>query len=188
MQAVATAAVGHPRERSEPAARADYDSAFTALFGTYYTKVFAFVYSRVRDVDLAKDLVSEVFERAYAKGHYVRDQAAYSSWLFVIARNAVVGHYRQRQRELVNRAKVEDGLRLADAPPQPEDFALRGERIGHLMEVVKTLPQRDQELIALKFDAELSHVEIARIMGMTPLNVRVSIFRAVKRLRARMGP
>lgn len=101
MQAVATAAVGHPRERSEPAARADYDSAFTALFGTYYTRVFAFVYSRVRDVDLAKDLVSEVFERAYAKGHDVRDQAAYSSWLFVIARNAVVGHYRQRQRELV---------------------------------------------------------------------------------------
>ena len=38
----------------------------------------------------------------------------------------------------------------------------------------------------MKFDAELTHVEIAKVLGMTPLNVRVSLFRAIKRLRARM--
>jgi RNA polymerase sigma-70 factor (ECF subfamily) len=183
MQAIAASAGVHLRE---PAARVDYNGSFTALFDTYYTKVFAFVYSRVHDVDVTKDLVSEVFERAYARGHQVRDQAAYSSWLFIIARNTIAGHYRRRRQELVCREKVQYGLRVVDPPPQPEEFALRDERIGHLMEAVKTLPRRDQELISLKFDAELSHVDIARIMGMTPLNVRVSIFRALKRLRARM--
>jgi Sigma-70, region 4. len=48
------------------------------------------------------------------------------------------------------------------------------------------LSARDQELISLKFDAELSNAEIAQIMGMTPLNVRVAIFRALRRLRRHM--
>jgi RNA polymerase sigma-70 factor (ECF subfamily) len=186
MRALASVAIDRPREQSQSVTKDGYDDNFTALFNAYYTRVFAFVYSRTRDVDLSKDLVSEVFERAYAKGDSVRDQAAYSAWLFMIAKNVIAGHYRQRKREQIYQAKVEDGLRLADSPPQPEDFALRDERLGHLMKLVKTLPVRDQELISLKFDAELSHVEIGRIMGITPLNVRVSIFRAVKRLRSRM--
>jgi RNA polymerase sigma-70 factor (ECF subfamily) len=186
MQGVATAAEQRPTECSPPATKQGYDSDFSAIFGKYYTRVFAFIYSRVRDADVSKDLASEVFERAYLKGNSVRDPAAYSAWLFMIAKNVIAGHYRQRKRELVYQSKVEDGLRVAGTPPQPEDFALRDERIGHLMKLVRTLPVRDQELISLKFDAELSHEEIGRIMGITPLNVRVSIFRAVKRLRARM--
>jgi len=164
-----------------------YDSGFAAVFEKYYTRVFAFVYSRVRDVDLAKDLVSEVFEKAYVKGSNVRDPAAYTAWLFMIAKNAIAGHYRKRHREFAYESKVRDEMHCAGEPPQPEDFVMRDERIGHLMRLVKLLPERDQEMISLKFDAELSHAEIGRVMGITPLNVRVSIFRAMKRLRAMMA-
>lgn len=185
MQAIA-ATVQAKVSRATVATQATDDNAFTEIFEKYYSKVFAFVYSRVRDVDQTKDLLSEIFERAYMKGHLVRDQQAYSAWLFMIARNGIAGHFRRRRREFTYQDRVKQNLRFVDAPPQPEDFALRDERIGHLMRHVKMLPQRDQELLSLKFDAELSHVEIGRVLGMTPLNVRVSIFRALKRLRARM--
>src|SRR3989304_4174035 len=76
-----------------------YESAFLQLYQGYYSKVFAFVYSRGGNVELAKDLTADIFERAYVKGHTLREPAAYGAWLFVIAKNVVMGHYRRRKRE-----------------------------------------------------------------------------------------
>ncbi len=74
-------------------------------------------------------------------------------------------------------------MRFVEPPAGPEDSLLRDERLGKLIEFVRELPPRDRELISLKFDAELSNAEI---MGLTPLNIRVAIFRALRRLRKRM--
>ena len=54
------------------------------------------------------------------------------------------------------------------------------------MHHLRSLPTRDQELISLKFDGELTHAEIGQVMGLTSLNARVSVFRALRRLRARL--
>lgn len=174
----------------QPAARAaiesQYDTEFTKAYETHYTKLFGFVYSRVRDVELAKDIVSQVFERAYAKGRELRRQGAYSAWLFMIAKNLIAGHYRKAQREYHHMDRAREELRFVDGPPMPEDALLRDERVGQLLEHMKTLPRRDQELLSLKFDAELTNAEIALIMNMPSLNVRVCIFRALKRLWASM--
>lgn len=163
-----------------------YDSAFVQLYQSYYTKVFAFVYSRVGNVELSKDLVAEIFERAYVKGHDLREPSAYGTWVFMIARNHVAGHYRRQKREMNGLDRVKDSLWLTEGPPDPESRALRSEQIQHLMRHFRTLPRRDQELLSLKFDAELTYAEIARIMGMSDVNVRVSIFRALRRLRDRL--
>jgi len=163
-----------------------YDGAFVQLYQSYYTRIFAFVYSRVGNVELAKDLTAEVFERAYVKGHGVREQAAYGTWLFMIAKNVVVGHYRRQKRENNGMDRVKESLWLAEQPRDPEDSALRGERIEDLMRKFRTLPRRDQELLSLKFEGELTYAEIAQVMGITEVNVRVSIFRALRRLRDRV--
>jgi RNA polymerase sigma factor (sigma-70 family) len=68
----------------------------------------------------------------------------------------------------------------------PEDDALRGEAVSSLMAHVARLSQRDQELLALKFEGELSYTEMSRVLHMSEVNVRVSIFRALKRLRELM--
>lgn len=159
---------------------------FNAMYEIYYTKVFAFIYSRTRDVELSKDLASGVFERAYLKGHEVRDPNAYGAWLFMVARNLIAGHFRKSAREQNHMERAGEELRFVDGPPAPEECLLRDERISLLLQHVKTLPRRDQELLSLKFDGEMTNTEIGQIMKMSPLNVRVSIFRALKRLRARM--
>ena len=185
MKAIAMAARAES-VRSTVSASREYDANFTKKYEALYTKVFAFVYSRTRNVELSKDLVAEVFERAYVKGHSVRDQGAYSAWIFMIAKNLVTGHYRRQKREFNCENTLKDEVRFADSPPDPEEAVLRDERIGHLMRRVRQLPRRDQDLLSLKFDAELTYAEIADITGMTALNARVSIFRALKRLRSRM--
>ncbi len=163
-----------------------YDSTLTHLYQSYYTRVFAFIYSRVDNVELAKDLTAEVFERAYTKGHSLREPAAYATWLFMIARNVVVGYYRRHKRELNGMHRMKSSLWLAERPQDPEDHAVQSEQIAQLMRQFRTLPPRDQELLSLKFDAELTYAEIAEVMGMTQVNVRVAILRALKRLRDRV--
>ncbi len=163
-----------------------YEAAFTRAYEKYYAKLFAFTYSRTRDAELAKDIVASVFERAYVKGHEVREPAAYSSWLFMIAKNFIAGHYRRAAREFNRLERAGEESRFVEPPAGPEDSLLRNERVGRLIEVVHELSARDQELISLKFDAELSNAEIGHIMGLKPLTVRVAIFRALRRLRGRM--
>jgi RNA polymerase sigma factor (sigma-70 family) len=165
-----------------------YEAAFARAYEDYYGKLFAFTYSRTRDAELAKDIVASVFERAYVKGHEVREPAAYGAWLFMIAKNLIAGHYRRAGREFNHLERAGEELRFAEPPIGPEDSLLRNERVGKLIGFVRELPPRDQELISLKFDAELTNAEIAQIMGLTPLNIRVAIFRALRRLRKRMEP
>ncbi len=164
----------------------EYEDAFAKSYQTYYGKLFAFIYSRTSDAELSKDIVAAVFERAYAKGHEVRDPAAYGAWLFMIAKNLIASHYRRTARESNHIERAGEEMRFVEPPPGPEESLLRSERVNHLMTLVRLLPERDQKLISLKFDAELSNAEIAQIMGLTALNVRVAIFRALRRLRNRM--
>lgn len=183
MHATRTLTVGQAPARAETHSAA-YDEKFSVSYQAYYSKIFAFVYSRTHDVELSKDLVSTVFERAYAKGHEVREAAAYSAWLFMIARNTINGHFRRYQREVKYRERAGDELRFVDAPPAPEDALLRDERVGQLIQHIGTLTVRDRELVSLKFDAEMTNAEIAKVVGMSPLNVRVALFRALRKLRA----
>ena len=173
-------------QKSQPQAEQGRDVAFAELYKSYYTRVFAFVYSRVGNVELSKDLTGEIFERAYAKGHTLREPAAYSAWLFTIARNVVIGHYRRHKWEANGIDRFKDSLWLADGPPGPEARAILDERIASLMRHFHTLSRRDQELLSLKFDAELAYPEIAQVMGTKEGNVRVAIFRALQRLRYRV--
>jgi RNA polymerase sigma-70 factor (ECF subfamily) len=160
-----------------------YQQAFVEAYEHYYTKVFGFIYSRVGNVEAAKDLTAEVFEKAYVKGHSVREPAAYATWLFMIAKNVVVGHYRRHKREIDGMNKMRESLWLTGDSSTPEDDTLRGETVSNLMIHVRQLSRRDQELLALKFEGELSYGEISSVLNMSEVNVRVSIFRALKRLR-----
>ncbi|MDP2675514.1 MAG: RNA polymerase sigma factor [Dehalococcoidia bacterium] len=163
-----------------------YQQAFIEAYESHYTKLFAYVYSRVGNVELAKDLIAEVFEKAYVKGHGVREAAAYTTWLFMIAKNVVIGHYRRQKRENSGLTKIKDSLWLSERPTDPESDILRGEAVSNLMRHLRRLSDRDQELLALKFEGELSYGEISRVLRLSEVNVRVSIFRALKRLRSLM--
>jgi RNA polymerase sigma-70 factor (ECF subfamily) len=63
---------------------------------------------------------------------------------------------------------------------------LHKERLASLSELVRQLPRREQEIIALKFDAELTNREIAGVLNTSEVNVRVTVFRALRKLRERL--
>jgi len=170
--------------QGETLVASDYQEAFACSYRTYFTRVFAYIYNRVSDVEVAKDLTAEVFEKAYAKGHGLREQQAYAAWLFMIARNTVAGYFRQQKRQQRHLERMKQSLLGLKLPEELAQGAIRQETLAKAL--VRLLSEREQELLALKFDAGLTNDEIARVMGMSRVNVRVSVFRALAKLRDRL--
>lgn len=159
--------------------------AFAEKYRQFFPRVFAYVYGRVRNVHLTEDLVADVFERAFLKADSLRNDEAFSTWLFTIARNVVTSHGRKHHRETI----VDHDVLKAIAPSGDsiEHELLLQEEASAVAELVRDLSQREQDIISLKFDAELTNTQIAEIMELSEANVRVILFRTLRKLREMMG-
>jgi RNA polymerase sigma-70 factor (ECF subfamily) len=109
---------------------------------------------------------------------YRRDLAAFSTWLISIARNVATDHLRTSKQHLP--------LEAADAVAAtrtPHDDATLDSDLARLGALLKTLPQREQELVALKYGAEATNRAIAELTGLSESNVGTILHRAVQTLR-----
>ena len=155
--------------------------AFAERYHQYFARVFAYVYGRVHNVHTAEDLVADVFERAYLKAGSLRNEEAFSTWLFTIARNVIISHGRRHGRESVVDPDVMK--EIAPAGISVESEILMREEVATVSDLLRGLPQREQDIVALKFDAELSNTQISQIMDLSEANVRVILFRTLRKLR-----
>jgi RNA polymerase sigma-70 factor (ECF subfamily) len=155
---------------------------FAGFYEQYLPKVFRYISYRVTDAHLAEDLTSVVFEKALIKfKSYSSDKAAFSTWIFAIARNTLIDHYRVSSKTQMVRA--EDPAAFAVQDDSPEDVSDREEEIQLLNSCLAKLSQPEREIISLKFGAEMTNREIAKMLALTESNVGIIIFRAVRKLR-----
>ena len=157
---------------------------FAERYHQYFPRVFAYVYGRVHNVHTTEDLVADVFERAYLKAGSLRNEEAFSTWLFTIARNIIISHSRKYGRETIVDPDVMK--EIAPARASIESDLLQREQLKAVSEMVRGFPQREQDIVSLKFDAELSNTQIAQIMDLSEANVRVILFRTLRKLRELM--
>jgi RNA polymerase sigma-70 factor (ECF subfamily) len=154
----------------------DWDAAFAEAL----PRVYNFFRYRVGDGPVAEDLTSLTFEKAWrARDQYRRDRAGLGTWLFAVARNVAVDHF----RSLRPTVPLEEAEELPGGPT-PEDLAVRRsdhERLGRLL---ARRPERERELLALKYGAEFTNREIARMTSLSESNVGTILHRAVEALRA----
>jgi RNA polymerase sigma-70 factor (ECF subfamily) len=161
---------------AQPAREIDWDAAFAEAL----PRVYNFFRYRVGDGPLAEDLTSVTFEKAWrARDRYRQDRAALGTWLFAVARNVAVDHFRSRRPtvSLEEAAEVPGG-------PTPEDLAVRRSDHERLGRRLVRRPERERELLALKYGAEFTNREIARMTGLSESNVGTILHRAVEALRA----
>ena len=175
-----------PNRRKTDSPPATSLNEFSDLYNEYFPKVFAYVYGRVQDKEVSLDIVSDVFEKAFIKKKSLRSPESFGSWLFTIARNEVSSHWRKEKPAAKAAQEAAFENELHHQPRGPEETILHRERLDALSLLVRALPRREQEIIALKFDAELTNREIAQVLNTSEVNVRVTIFRALRKLRERM--
>jgi RNA polymerase sigma factor (sigma-70 family) len=157
--------------------------AFEELYNEYLPRVYNYVCYRVGDEKTAEDITAEIFERALKHLHtYRADRGAFSTWLFKIARNLISNHLRSRRRRPETYSL--DAYPAIDfSGVSPEQAAIEAERMRQVQKMMGRLPEREQEILALKFGFGLGNGEIAKVLRLNPNHVGVLLHRALRELR-----
>jgi RNA polymerase sigma factor (sigma-70 family) len=156
---------------------------FADLYEEYLDRVFRYIHFRVNNTQVTEDLTSVVFEKALVHfDRYSSDKARFSTWIFSIARNVVIDYYRVniKKQNIPSEA-------LAETPSgdlTPEEEIEQGQEVKRLQDCLKQLLWDEQEIVRLKFWAELNNRQIAKMLGISETNVGTKLYRAVKKLRS----
>jgi RNA polymerase sigma-70 factor (ECF subfamily) len=164
------------------AQRGDED-AVTRLYETYVDAIYEYIGFRVDSKSTAEDLTSEVFLRMVrGLAGYQNQGIPFRAWLYRIAANLVIDHYRQRKKGM-DAPLLES---QASDDTDPFDRLARTEEQLRLRVAIKALPETYQELLALRFVEDLPHTEIAAIMNKSAEALRAMQHRALKALGEQM--
>ncbi len=166
------------------AAQAGNSEAFGVLFDEYYDKIFRFVYYKVFNKELAEDITSDVFYKALTKlPSFDAEKGLFASWLYRIARNAVIDHYRTKHAT----ETIDDAFDIGidERTPEVLDAIADLKRVG---EYLSTLTAKQREIITLRIWEEMSYREIAEVVGGTEDGVKMAFSRGIRELREKCGP
>jgi RNA polymerase sigma-70 factor (ECF subfamily) len=173
-------ALSDERELIEAASR-DMD-AFAALYSRYRPRVFAYMLTYSSTIEDAADLTQHVFVRVLeALPSYRYGHAPFSAWLFRIARNAAIDAYR-RQRRGLPWDHLPEYMRSWPGE-EPESASLHADDLNRVRILVAQLDRDKQELLALRFAADLTIVEIAALLGKRESAVQKQLSRTIQRLK-----
>ncbi len=157
------------RAQHEPA-------AFAQLYELYVDAIYTFAFHRVGDHTHAEDVTAETFQRALEHiGRFEWRGVPFSAWLYRIASNVIAARYR-RQIPVVEDPPDED---LVDESEGMDAGLLRREKIAELLAAVRDLPDDQQQVIILRFGAEMRSKEIAYVMERSEGAVKALLHRAL---------
>lgn len=181
-----SARVGDATEADDVALAARGEGeGFIRLYRRYFPAVYRYVFVRLGNPQDAEDVTAHVFERAWTSIARYRHTGAFSGWLFTIAHRAVADHFRQRQPPAIPIDALAEALH--DTTAGPEERGLVTEEVMHLLGAIAALGADQQQVIALRFMADLPYAEIGRIMGKREAAVKMIAYRALEGIRRRCG-
>lgn len=154
-------------------------AAFAELVRRFAPRLCAFLSRRTANRHDAEDLVQDTFVSAYQSLGRYRKSARFSTWLFTIGARLAVSHHRK--------LKVRSQVRYApsSAPDSCDVVSQKEEREG-LWATAQRLPERQYQVLWLKYGQDMSVKDIARVMHRTQVSVKVLLYRARVNLAAQL--
>jgi RNA polymerase sigma-70 factor, ECF subfamily len=151
------------------------------LYEEHVWGVYGFFGYRVASRADAEDLTQLTFERALrAWNRFDPDRASARTWLMSIANNLLIDHYRRDRASA--QEPIEDHQSRRELITEDEELGLSPEIAAALEE----LGERERQLIALRFGAELTGPEIAEVTGLSLANVQQILSRSLRKVRAKL--
>ena len=172
---------------------------FHWLFERHYAQLIRFFRRKGFDPEDCRDLTQETFVSVYKGLGELRHEEQFESWLFAIAHNiwCSVIEKRSAQKRSATLLSLDDGgeagerLSLAERIPDegidPLGVALEQERLEKLQGAMRHLPLQMKRCVQLRVVHDLSHVEIARVMGISVNTVKAHLHQARNALRTQLS-
>lgn len=159
--------------------------AYTQLLDLYRESIYFLVLKMVNSSENAEDLTIEVFGKAFSNLKQYQPNYAFSTWLYRIATNNCIDFIRKQRISTTSiDSSFDDGegdkmfIQIEEKGLNPEEKAMKKQKIKYLREVVKKLKPHYRRLIELRYFKELSYEEIADEMEMPLGTVKAQLFRA----------
>lgn len=167
------------------AQRGDVD-AIGALYDQHHQALFRYIWLRVGERTLAEDLTGDVFVRMLAAlPRYQPSLVSFRAWLYRIAHNLVVDHYRKGgDRNSVPLQQAENKSAEGETPLALFEQELTVERLRRALEA---LEQTQRDVVTLRFLSGLSLQETAEVMGKTEAAIKALQHRSLAALRSALA-
>jgi RNA polymerase sigma-70 factor (ECF subfamily) len=155
---------------------------FSKIYDQYINKIYRFVYLKVDSQETAEDITSKVFLRGWevfkADSGAIKNPGAF---LYQIARNNVVDHYRAKGRTQV----IPDIVpQLSDPGANAHEVAILGSDLEVVKKAMQGLKKEYQDVIIWHYLEDLPIPEVAKLAGKTEGAVRVTLHRGLEELKS----
>ena len=162
-----------------------------SVVSTHEKRIFRFLFSSMRDADLAHTLTQETFMRAWTTRHSFRGDCSVATWLTRIALNLLRDHTRTNRFRFwkrVNATSVE-ASEIAPFLPNPDSpidsRLVASEQVSQIWKTVDDLSPRQRSVFLLRFVEEMELPEIAEATGLPLSTVKSHLYRALATVRSR---
>jgi len=156
-------------------------AAFEELMARHEGRLFYFLCQKMRSREDAEDVAQKTFITAWQRIHQYRTKASFATWLYTIARNFAISHFRKHGK--VTQCELESAGEELVQSQTPADELLRDEQHANLWQVARaTLKDEAFDVIWLRYQEHLSIAEISRAISRPETTVKVKLHRARKAL------
>jgi RNA polymerase sigma-70 factor (ECF subfamily) len=155
---------------------------FGQIYDQYIDKIYRFVYLKVNSQEIAEDVTSKVFTKGWEAFQNPNSEIKNpGAFLYQIARNAVIDHYREKGRTRV--VSADDGLEIVDPGTNAQDKAILSADIGTIKKAIAKLKQEHQDIIIWHYLEDMPIANIAELLGKPEGTVRVMLHRGLNDLK-----
>jgi len=156
---------------------------FLPHYEQFKHKIYSYLYYRSgKNRELAEDLTSEVFLKALEKFHTFKKDSSFQSWIYAIAHNHLVDHFRKDKGSTIDLDIVENVVVSEGDVKSILKRRVAAEQVEHLLEF---LSDEEKEIVLLRYRQQLPMKDIADIVGKAEATIRVIIHRALAKLKKR---
>lgn len=156
------------------------EAVFSSLVGQYHRPLIYFAQNIVKAMDVAEDIVSEMFISLWQNRAHFISESKIKAFLYISTKNACFNYQKSRRRKVA--FEDVDQSELADDTDLTE-WVVKTEMLEAVYQAILTLPEKQKSVLELTFKEELSTEEISIRLGMSPASVFANRSRALNRLR-----
>jgi RNA polymerase sigma-70 factor (ECF subfamily) len=158
------------------------DTPLGSTFRENAARIYRFIYAKVGNREAAEDLTSQVFLKAVRWLAQDRSADSIRAWLYTVARSTVADYWREQSQHPTVPLEDPDAV-LFCGREGPEEVRRTRERAWRILDA---LPEREREVLRLRFLHGYTAGETGRELGLTPDHVRVLQLRALRRTARRV--
>lgn len=159
-----------------------YEKQKEIIYSEYRNKIFGYIQSKIRNVDIAEDLTSDVFVKIYEKlDQFDEKKASLSTWIYLVTRNTLIDYYRTKKVSYELTEQIGE-------PSSVEEEVCNKAALNDLAEGLKNLGERERNIIILHFYSGKTLREISDMMGISYSYVKLLLYRSYGNLKRFLRP